>query len=519
MAGDGIAGSRLLGTSSAGGQDFYMRKALMVSDALNAAFARASQEQAKRDQEEQRQIEEFYKIALQDPEMASAMGPAIKAQYGDKYPTLGAAVDFLNNKGRNLAQIQAAGQKYYDHLQAVQDKYAQDQQNLASMPDTIPVPAPHLVPSVDPQTGLPRSEMQFLPVDAPNPEKIGVQQRLSKMEPALFPYIALAGMTPEEQAQARASGAVVGATPIDPGKMPAAMQAGFLATLDAITGDDAVAARVGQKVVQSPAELQKQRAQAAARQEVFANERSRDLTRKNLMEEQARLRNQQIQNQAAAQRQNIDYRHGKRMEEIGATGGGGTAGGGVPAKLLGGGKGSLGDIALTQSQQLMKQWSEQKDAAAPSGLPTEVRSGLVTRYQQDNPAPVPLSPAGARTLHTTIANIVRQGKITDPNDAIDLTTKAVAYYTQLTQGIGPDGKPILDKTGKRAPLSSAAALATVVRGLQQSSKLQSAAPPVQVGPPVMPTSSRGEDMTGGEPDEFDQENDDDEDDPFGLGHQ
>lgn len=388
-----ISGGTVLATIP-GGDDFYTRKAAALSQALSGAMQRA---EARRRQQEQREIEEienYYQFALNDPELAAAMGPQLKAKYGDRYPTLAPLVDVIANRGAEAEKTRAAVTTFQNTLGELETGYVADREAVASMPDFAPGGSLFGVPT-------------------PNIEKFGRQQSLDAVNPSTFEYLALQALHPRDRQRVRLAKATT-VSPFDPmDDLPPEHRALFAASAGWIAGDPARAARIAHGLETSPA-VEEEREYRTGEREAREAEALR--TR------QHRTGERQSQQGHALTLEGVRTRN-RREEQILRNQNRNTGG-------RGGGD-ELWSFALEESQARIDDWQSGLEGALEGIENNTDKAAARTEYLNSNTRPVKLTAQQAVQLADIVDAQVQSGNL-DRGRSKATTAYLVELFSQLT---------------------------------------------------------------------------------------
>jgi len=134
----------VLGTSQ--DPNFYHTQAARTGEALGMIMARLEQRREQKKQEELQQIDRFFKVAENYPEVAATWGQDIKRKYGEKHPGVGQMVDALQHRytlADALKQRQnEAKDSWLQNWDALNADFDQRTQWAAQMPEQAAVPFP-----------------------------------------------------------------------------------------------------------------------------------------------------------------------------------------------------------------------------------------------------------------------------------------------------------------------------------------------------------------------------------------
>lgn len=134
----------VLGTSQ--DPNYYHNQAARTGEALGMILARLEQRREQKKQEELQQIDRFFKVAENYPEVAATWGQDIKRKYGNKHPGVNEMVDVLQHR-YTLADAmkqrqEVAKNSWLQNWDALNADYGQQTQQAAQMPEQAAVPFP-----------------------------------------------------------------------------------------------------------------------------------------------------------------------------------------------------------------------------------------------------------------------------------------------------------------------------------------------------------------------------------------
>lgn len=409
-----IPGGTVLATVSAD-PNYQVNKLLGLAQAVGGAMRNA---QARRDQErerELREIEGFYTMALKYPELASTMGPQLKAKYGSKYPQVGGLVDVLNNRQAEAQGIRQAGERFYEVQGTMERKYAADQAAVASMPDAVLVPVPSF------GSGAPVG-MPF-----PNVEKAQRAAALSQIQPAAFPLVAERALSPKEREQARLAGAIQHQR-FDPFKdLPPDQKADLARILGWLVGDAGENAEVGMGRRPSRAKLQEQDFSRTERVESEKEKERQAIGEDERTADQARLTDRLVRGRMGMgediQERLIDRRAARTAEREGGKG-------------KGDGGGNLWREAQDESKVYVEEWDEGLKRAT-AGLEGRDKTKAVAEYKKANPFPARVSAEGAQSIAARVQQRVQQGVVSKGEASATVARLVESYHRRLREGMKP----------------------------------------------------------------------------------
>ncbi len=181
----------VLATYPSGPSDFYARKAAQTAEALSMFADAARRRKERRAEQDAEELDRFFKTITTVPELAnSPYATEMIRKYGAVRPELAPLVEVIRKREQIAQETPRAGEHWLTRQGALERQYAVDTSAFEQMPNTYP-----LLPGAGPIGGM-------APFDIPNPEKMKLGDRLSRVDPTQFPMEALRSLPPMERAKA-----------------------------------------------------------------------------------------------------------------------------------------------------------------------------------------------------------------------------------------------------------------------------------------------------------------------------
>lgn len=410
----------VLGTSTAD-PGFYQRQASRTGDALSMIFARLEERRERKKQEELADIDRFFKVAENYPEIASTWGATIKQKYGGKHPGVSEMVDLLTNRHAMADAVrlerEQAKSAWLENWKALNQGYQQQGEQVAAMPSEAAVPFPDAGGGWGPY---------------PNFQKQAGQQALARTDPRYFSRKALEQLPPQLQVAAAdylktgtAFEPPPPATIFDPYKnLPTEQQALFAGLEGRIPEEGYQAARVKLGLEVSPSRKAFEQFQVSDREDrqtydtedreddqawrdTDRDARDRQMTAR--ISYQDSLSRAREGRRAANERGLIDYRASKKVDEDGAV---------------------SWDALVRDSRFAQKDWDAAKKAAVQGLEGQQKKVALVEFYKtHGKDRPRALSETQARRMARELNAKVQGGELTleeAEDQALDMTSDIMA---------------------------------------------------------------------------------------------
>lgn len=424
--------------------NFYARKLQMLGGTIEGLRQRAEERRQKKEQMELAEVQRFFSAAEGMPELASTWGSEIKAKYGSKYPGVGQMVDAISKRAELPAMVESAGTDFASRVNAMEQKRAQREQQIAQMPDTIDAQIP--VPQYGPFGAVGQAlapfgiQQQPVTVPVPNEEKQRAFAEHRSVDPAYIPFMAAQEMPYEQRLAAgiwakQRGGSIPAPSPFDAfgddlsdqDKMALAVQR------EIITGEPAEAWRVRAGLKQSPRRLQEQGYQ---RDERIADETfsERDRIARNTDQEK------QANRKLALEKERLEYAHRLAVarEDRNFT---------HQSDLIsqreanedGDIEDTVKDLAknlVDDSEFALDSYDDELDQAITGIIsPKEIAEAKRKFVTERGSRPASISRLQARQIERHVREQVEAGKADDPEAA---ASDIVAYYMAATgRGIAP----------------------------------------------------------------------------------
>lgn len=293
--------------------NFYSRKAAQGAETLQMIVAAVKAKEERKRQLEMSEIDRFFKMAQEMPELADTWGADIAKKYGEKYPGVAPTVQAYQQRGQIAGQIKKAGESWMEAMQQLEAGHVARQTAFGELPDTIDMPG------------------ALGPIQAPNPNKAAMQQEIAAVNPAMFPLMAMQKLKPIDRMRAKVWAKSQGIDlPSDPDlfgdDLTAQQKAVLLTQMGWLTGESAEAARNAASLRLSQADEEKQTFDKGERE---ARERHDTAERK--AREQATEGQTKLTDRLARERQGIEtrdqksvaaYKAGLRVDDDDEDGGG-----------------------------------------------------------------------------------------------------------------------------------------------------------------------------------------------------
>jgi hypothetical protein len=402
--------------------NFYSRKAAQGAETLQMIVSAMKEKEERKRQQEMAEINRFFTMAQDMPELADTWGADIAKKYGEKYPGVAPTVQAYQQRGQLAGQVKKAGESWMQAMQDLEAGYAARQTAFSELPDTIDMPG------------------AMGPVPAPNPHKVAMEQEIAAANPAMFPLMAMQKLKPMDRMRAKVWAKSQGIElPSDPDlfgdDLTADQKAVLLTQMGWLTGESAEAARVAAQLKLSKPDQEKQTFSKNEREARERHDVAERKAREQATEEQTKLTDRLTRERQAIETRDQKgvalYKSGLRVDED--EDGEGRKSSAITSK------GVLEDANAPVKDYDARMKAAAQDAAAGSSSGKEkARAAARKKFIEENgPRPVVIPETHARIIAKKAAIAAKKSGYPDETQALAIEGLINNYRDLIASGKKP----------------------------------------------------------------------------------